>query len=235
MAERMLYFIPARGGSKRFPLKNIAMFRGKPMIVNVIENIRQAHPGAEIVVSTDQIEIEKVAKGAGVTVDHRPAELGQDRVSIIEVLKDYLKRHPTAPEMIAVVYPTAVLVTPQRFIAAEEKFSQQVHLASLMGATEFNLHPWQALSQDSSGNYVPYFPDLYLKQSQEFPEMVASCGCFYYVRKSKFLANPSFYGQPLSVLKLPRHEAVDINYPQDLEYAEIVAQVSKKISAGSDT
>jgi pseudaminic acid cytidylyltransferase len=218
-----LYFIPARGGSKRFPRKNIAPLEGKPLIAHVIDSLRAADPAGRIVVSTEDEGIRAAVENhgakagiSGLQVDLRPSELGGDTASVGQVLKDYLERARPAEESCFCAYATAALLSSETIRAAVARFRSDPKIRSLMGASEYNLHPWQALYRASDGYFVPYFPELYRKKAQEFPRFYASNGSFYLVRTREFTQIPDFYAAPLELFPVSEEEAVDVDYPDDL-------------------
>lgn len=229
MLMKTFFFIPARGGSKRFPKKNMALLAGKPLICHGIDAIRGAFPDAHIVVSTDDDAIASAVQyhDKKVICDDRPKELGSDTASVAQTLQEYLGRTKPAFENAFCLYPTAVMTKSTDIQKAVADFEANPQFASLMAASEYNLHPWQALYQ-SEGSYKPYFPDLFKKKSQEFPHFVASNGSFYLVRTAGFHASADFYKAPLQVFTIDPLQVVDINYPQDLERAEALLQLTQQ-------
>lgn len=224
-----LCFIAARGGSKRFPRKNVALLNGIPLLAHVIRAAQKAGIFSRVVISTEDDDIRAIAEDEGASVDRRPAHLAGDTVSVAHTLGEFLSRDPGPEPLVACVYPTAVLLTSEMIRGAVAQLASST-AASLIGVSSYNIHPWQALAVDPDGTLRPLFPEMILKRAQEMPKLVGSTGTIYVVRRANFAVNPNFYTTPLIGYQIPELVFVDINVPNDLERAEQLLRLRKEMN-----
>jgi pseudaminic acid cytidylyltransferase len=220
--------IPARGGSKRLPRKNVLPVLGQAMLAYPVKCALQSGAFNRVIVSTEDSEIEKEACASGAEVLKRPKELSQDRSTVVQVCKhvlDTLKQQGMQPDFFCCIYATAIFITPEDINHSFELFKSDQAPDVIMGVSEFNLHPVQAL-EESEGFLTPKWPEYIGMQSQFHPKLVASNGTIYWVRTSYFEANPSFYCHKLKGYLVPRLRAIDINSIEDLEHARLVAEAA---------
>lgn len=218
--------IPARGGSKRLPGKNILPILGKPMLTYPVKAAQKSKMFDRIIVSTEDEKIKQVALEAGAEVFQRPDDLARDRATVVQVCKhalDILGEQNTRPEFFCCIYATAIFITPEDIKNAFLLFNQKPKPDVVMGVSGFNLQPVQAL-EEKDGFLHPKWPEYLGIQSQFHPRLVASNGTLYWARTSYFEQNPNFYCKKLSGYAIPKHRAVDLDTQQDLEFARIVAE-----------
>lgn len=209
--------IPARGGSKRIPRKNIAMIGDKPLLAYPIEICRAAGIFSEVVVSTEDDEIADVALSFGAEVEMRPEELARDQAPAALACKDLLlKRYSdeVRPECFCMVYPMAVLIEPEDLRDSMAKLDGS---DGVMGVSDFSIHPYKAMVE-KDGFLTAQWPELNLQQSQNYPRAVGSNGTFYWGRTDAFMRNTNFYPKRLRAHIVPPWRAVDIDTPRDLEH-----------------
>lgn len=210
--------IPARGGSKRIPRKNIALLGGKPMIAYPIAACCSAGIFDEVIVSTEDRRIAEIARLHGATVDTRPQELAEDRVPASAACAELLHRRfadKMIPDWFCLVYPIAAFIEAEDLVAS---FQRRYDAHGVMGVSGYRMHPYKAMVE-RDGFMTPLWPEENARQSQTYPETFASNGTFCWMRTEVFLASPGFYPERLKSHVLPPDRAVDIDKPADLDYA----------------
>lgn len=215
--------IPARGGSKRLPRKNILPVNGKPMIYYPIQSAIKSGLFDEVIVSTEDEEIAGIAKKFGASVSIRSEDLAQDSSTVVQVCDELLARKKyQGVETFCCIYPTAIFLAPEDLKGAREMLTEDPPVSCVMGVSQYNYHPVQALKK--SGGYLKsMWPEFNSRQSQSYPQLVVSNGTMYWARKEKFLNDKSFYGEHLVGYDLPEAHAIDIDNADDYERAKKIA------------
>lgn len=209
--------IPARAGSKRLPRKNILPYNGDPLIAHVIRNARNSNVFGEIIVSSEDRKILKIAKNSGATLHRREQELADDRSTVVHVCLDVLTKWQA--EKFCCIYPTAVLLsvhTIQETYRVFERYSCD-DATVLMGVSHYNYPPVQALSIDADRNGTALFPEFKAIQSQFYPDTRVSNGSIYWGRTAAFQVEETFYSKKLKLFDVPDDEISDINTLADYE------------------
>ncbi|WP_321417467.1 acylneuraminate cytidylyltransferase family protein [uncultured Desulfobacter sp.] len=222
----LIAIIPARGGSKRLPRKNVLPILGKPMLTYPIYAAQNSKMFDRIIVSTEDDEIRNAALEAGAEVFQRPDELAGDRAKVVQVCKqvlDVLREQGETPAYFCCIYATAVFVSPEDLTNSFQFFNQDPSPDVVMGVSEFNLQPVQAL-EEKEGFLTPKWPEYISLQSQFQPKLTASNGTIYWARTIYFEQNPSFYCARLKGYPIPRQRAIDLDTQEDLDYARCVAE-----------
>ncbi len=221
-------FIPARGGSKRFPRKNIADLNDHPLLTYPLEAARKSRIFSEIVVSTEDEEIGEIARKSGAFLDDRSSEFATDTAHELEALSSFLVKREeqgnALPNLVCIIYPTAVLVEADDLKNSKAIFSSYPETEAVMCVSEFNYHPYKMLVENKDGHLEMKFPEHCKQRSQTYPEAMASNGTFYWLRVDAFRTSPekSYYQDKLRAFKIPFERAVDIDYPDDLEKIKTV-------------
>lgn len=222
--RRHLALIPARGGSKRLPRKNIIDFGGRPIIAATIEAAREAGVFDKVIVSTEDDEIAEVAARYGAEIDKRPSTLASDAATIAEVAVDLLGRFP-GYDALSVLYATAPLRNAADIRATLALLEPGAcDFAMAVSAFEQPFH--QGLRPGEAGALAPVFPDLVTRRADSVGAFVAGNGSTYCVSVPAFLRERSFYGAPLRGHIMPRERAIDIDTADDLKLAKFYAGIS---------
>ena len=223
---RRVAFIPARGGSKRLPLKNIRPFMGKPIIAWSIEAAEKSGLFDAIVVSTDDQEIGRIAADYGAEVEQRRACLATDEASVANVCIDYLLAQSAKGinwlEMV-VLYATAPLRRADDIKNTVNLLEDGVCNFAL-AATEYDLPPHQALKLTNECDATPMWPKLAPMKASDIGHLVVDNGSTYAVNVASFLNQKNFYGTDLRVNLMPRHRSSDIDEEIDFKIAEFFAK-----------
>ena len=227
-----LAVIPARGGSKRIPRKNIKLFHGKPMIAWSIEAAKRAGCFDRIIVSTDDDEVASVARSYGAEVPFfRPAELSNDYVGTTPVIAHavrWLQAAGDDPTMVCCIYATAPFVS-------EGDVKQALELLSTSNAdyafsvTSYSFPIQRAVKIKSDGRLEMFQPEYFNTRSQDLTEAFHDAGQFYWGRASAWLAEkPIFSSDPIPVV-LPRYRVQDIDTAEDWLRAELMFELLKSL------
>lgn len=220
--NRNLAIITARGGSKRIPRKNIKEFCGRPILSYSIDAARNAGVFDEIMVSTDDEEIARIARQYGAVVPFfRSQETSNDYAStdavILEVLREYEKRGEHF-DAFCCIYPTAPFLTGERLRDAMSLLSQA---DSVMPVVPFSYPPQRGLIVNNCGFIERQFPEYAVARSQDLQKIYHDCGQFYACRTAPFLEAGTTDVARLLPLVLNEMEVQDIDTPEDFEIAEI--------------
>lgn len=229
MSERVLAVIPARGGSKRIPRKNIREVGGKPLIAYAIEQADAATAVDRSIVSTEDEEIKSVAREHGGTVPFdRPDHLATDTATNDEVAVHAIEWFEERDE----IFDTVCLVpVPAPFRTPEDITGslRRLHEAaadSVVSVTECDPPPVWAVETD--GEYLePYFGEEYLwgkTRTQETPTLNYPNGAVFAARVPVFLETESFYTERTVSYEMPRSRSLDIDEPHDLELARALME-----------
>lgn len=233
-----LAVIPARGGSKRIPRKNIKLFGGKPMIAWSIEAAIQSGCFERIVVSTDDNEIAEVARAHGADVPFvRPPELSDDHTGTIPVIAHAVQwQNDTGPAatQVCCIYATAPFVQ-----AADLQRGLQV-LQSTGSDYAFSItsyaFPIQRAIRITADQRVDMFqPKHFNTRSQDLEEAWHDAGQFYWGQTHAWLAGKPLFSHGSAPVPLPRHRVQDIDTPEDWKRAEWLFKAIQHVNAVTDS
>ena len=217
--------IPARGGSKRVPRKNVRSFCGKPMIAWPIEAAIRSALFDRVVVTTDDAEVEECALEYGAEVPfRRPSELADDqtplRPVIIHAINE-LELGSQPIDYVCCISATAPLITGNR-LASSLQILQESRKDFAFTVLRFP-HPIQrALRVSSEGDLSMVYPEHRKTRSQDLEETYHDAGQFYWGKANAFkLDKPTFSSRSIPIL-IPSYMAVDIDTEEDFLHAEIL-------------
>jgi pseudaminic acid cytidylyltransferase len=221
--------IPARGGSKRIPRKNIRDFLGKPIIAYSIETALQCGLFEEVLVSTDDAEIADVAKKYGAQVPFMRSEENADDYSttvdvLIEVLLSY-KNHGRDFKNGCCIYPTAPLIKSAFLVNAYEKLINK-NFHTVFPVVEF-LYPIQrSLKLSEKGKVEMNWPEHIVSRSQDLPKGYHDAGQFYWFKVEELIKEKKLIGINSGAIILPNISVQDIDTEEDWKLAEMKAKLS---------
>lgn len=232
--ERILGFIPAKGGSTRFPRKNIAILEGRPLLAWAVDAARAAGLVEAVAVSSEDDEV--LACAAGLGVEHvlkRPQHLARDPAGIVDVALhelDVLERAGQCFDVIVVLAPCAPLRTAEDIRAAFEVF-RRVRPAFVMSVSEFTHTPFAALTLDAEDNLVPAFPAFFGRKSQEVPRAYRPNGAIHVLDVARLRETRDYLTPPRVPYIMPRERSVDIDQPEDLDVARRIVAAGAGVRA----
>ncbi|NMM06002.1 pseudaminic acid cytidylyltransferase [Polaromonas sp.] len=218
-----LAVIPARGGSKRIPRKNIKPFCGKPMIAWSIEAALQSGCFDEIVVSTDDAEIAEVARQCGAQVPFtRPTELSDDHTGTTAVIAhaiDWFAMQGQTPKQVCCLYATAP------FVGADDLRRGLVVLGETGSDYAFSVTSYafpiqRAIRITPAGRVGMFNPEHFNTRSQDLEGAYHDAGQFYWGRADAWLQGRMIFSSAAAPVMLPRHRVQDIDTPEDWARAE---------------
>jgi len=222
-----LAIVPARGGSKRIPRKNIKPFAGKPILAYSLEAAKACGLFDRILVSTDDGEIAEMARSYGVEAPFvRPPEFSGDHTTTVAVIKHAIQWADDnwgPVDYACCIYATAPFVQAGYLRQGYEKL-----LASgksyAFSVTSFPFPIQRAVKINREGCVEMFYPEHYLTRSQDLEEAYHDAGQFYWGKVEAFLREEPIFS-PCSVpVVLPRHLVQDIDTPEDWRRAELMYQ-----------
>ena len=221
--------IPARGGSKRIPRKNIKPFCGKPMIAWSIEAARTSGCFDRVIVSTDDAEIADVARQYGADVPFiRPPELSDDHTDTIPVIAhaiDWVNTNwPQPVTVTCCIYATAPFVSAtdlQRGLDTLDRESCDYAFS----VTSYPFPIQRAIRITDDGRIRMFQPEHFNTRSQDLEDAWHDAGQFYWGKADAWLAGKPVFSQVACPVPLPRHRVQDIDTPEDWLCAEALFQL----------
>lgn len=218
-----LAVIPARGGSKRIPGKNIIPFCGRPMIAYALDAVERSGLFDKIHVSTDSEEIRDVVAKLGFEVDFmRDPALADDFTGLVPVLRwvvDEYRRLGQVFTQVCCMMPNAPLVRSQDVIDAFNIFDRHSCQHPLLVYARYPVPIEWAFRRDAEGMMTAVSPDSLLSRSQDLEHAYYECGPFNLWRAEHLQDDNPLRGKVLSYI-MPSERAVDIDTPEDLVFAE---------------
>lgn len=214
--------IPARGGSKRIPRKNVRAFLGKPIIAYSIDAARASGVFDRILVSTDDAEIAAVARDCGAETPFlRPAEISDDHTGTADVVKHaltFLADAGTPATYACCIYATAPFVRPADIRTGLERLeaSDQSYAFSV---TTFPFPIQRALRLSGEG-VAPFHPEHAETRSQDLEEAYHDAAQFYWGRAEAYLTDVALFAPTSIPVVLPRSRVQDIDTEEDWTRAE---------------
>ncbi|MBA6420461.1 pseudaminic acid cytidylyltransferase [Pseudomonas neustonica] len=220
--------IPARGGSKRIPRKNIKTFCGRPMIAWSIEAALESGCFDRIIVSTDDAEIAEVALQNGAEVPFmRPAELSDDHTGTIPVIRhaiDWMEAHIRAPvQEVCCLYATAPFVMPED-LRKGLSILAETGCDYAFSVTSYAFPVQRAIRLTPQGRVEMCNPEHFNTRSQDLDEAYHDAGQFYWGRAEAWKEGRIIFASGSLPVLLPRHRVQDIDTAEDWERAQFMFQ-----------
>lgn len=220
--------IPARGGSKRIPRKNLREFNGKPMIQWTIEAAQESQIFDEIFVSTDDPEIAEFVKSVGLQVpflrdayfdDH--SAVSKATINALNGLKSQANR---SYDCVVQLMPNCPLRGAREIKSAWSNFIEKGFDFQISSFKFGWMNPWWAATVSKDGFPNPIFKGALSKRSQDLDRLYCPSGAIWIANVQKLVEQGSFYGKNFRFFEMNWKHAVDIDDFDDFEFAEIVAK-----------
>lgn len=220
--------IPARGGSKRIPKKNIRQFHGKPMICWSIEAAIKSGVFEKIIVSTDDAEIKDIAMRHGAEVPFlRPDDLSNDYSGTTEVIAhaiQWLEKHGIEISDVCCIYATAPFINISDLKSGYEKFHSG-KWDYVFSATEYAAPIFRSFHEIEGGAIEMYYPEHFNTRSQDLPVALHDAAQFYWGKPGAWKDNKPIFGPQSTVVRIPRWRVQDIDTEEDWHRAELLAPI----------
>lgn len=227
MRKDAIAIIPARGGSKRIPKKNIKNFYGKPLIAYSIEVALAANLFKKVIVTTDDEQIAKIAKQYGAEIPFlRPKELSDDFTGTQDVINhaiDFLKSKGESYKYICTIYATAPLLQKEYLIQGYEKLKNS-DAVNAFSATTMPFPIQRTFKITENDRCEMFMPEHYMTRSQDLEAAYQDAGQFYWTRTDK-KSNKIMFGKDSMPIIIPRYLVQDIDTLEDWKRAEIMYKV----------
>lgn len=215
--------IPARGGSKRIPHKNVKAFCGKPMIAWSIEAAKASGCFDQVIVSTDDEEIANIAREWGAKVPFtRPQELSDDFTGTLPVIHhavEWLNRNNVKVEYACCLYATAPFVSAEDLKRGLELI-KNTGISYAFSVTTYVFPIQRAIRITGNGRVAMFNPEHFQKRSQDLEEAWHDAGQFYWGTAEAWCEERPIFGEDSVPVKLPSHRVQDIDTPEDWVRAE---------------
>ena len=228
MNKRSIAIIPARGGSKRIPKKNIKLFNGKPIIAYSIEAACKAKLFHRIIVSTDSEKIAEVAEKYGAEVPFlRPPELADDHTGTEAVILhalNWLIDRRQAIDHFCCIYATAPFILPE-YIRKGFELLQETKAVSAFCVCRYPAPIFRALKINDAHRLEMIWPKYLEVRSQDLPESYQDAGQFYWAETRRYLEEEKLYSSDAVPIILPWYQVVDIDTIEDWKMAELMFRV----------
>lgn len=223
--------IPARGGSKRIPRKNIKAFCGKPMIAWSIEAALKSGCFDHVSVSTDDEEIAAIAQTCGAEVPFmRPAELSDDHTATIPVIAhaiDWYQQQGVVLDEVCCIYATAPFISHEH-IQLGLKILQEGNWYYVFSATTSAFPIQRAFVKMADDGLKMFFPEEFQTRSQDLTEVMYDAGQFYWGRSDAWFENRKIFDSRSTVILLPRWQVQDVDTQEDWSEAELLHEIIEK-------
>jgi pseudaminic acid cytidylyltransferase len=230
MAEAIIAIIPARGGSKRIPNKNIRPLAGRPIIAHTIIAALESCLFERVVVSTDSPEIAGVARQYGAEVPFlRDEALADDFTPVSAVTADVLIRLDPAAvkyESVAQLMPNCPLRTAHD-VSDSYKHFQKTGAQTQISVVRYGWqNPWWAMRLDELGELRPLFQEQITARSQDLPELFCPTGAIWWAQSTTFRRSKTFHQQNRTGWEIPWQRGLDIDSFEDWAMAEVLFRLA---------
>ena len=224
-----LCIIPARGGSKRIPCKNIKPFMGKPIMAYSIEAAKASGLFEEVMVSTDDKEFAEVARQYGASVPFLRSEKNSNDFAatedvMLEVLDEY-KKLGKEFENFCCLYSTAPFVTADRLKEAYKLLGDDVDAAFTV--VQYSYPVQRSLKKNGNGHVEMNFPQYYDARTQDLEPSYHDAGQFYFVKTRAFRDEYTLWCKRTAPLVLSELEVQDLDTPTDWQLAEMKFKLTR--------
>ena len=228
--------IPARGGTKRIPKKNIKNFCGRPIIGWTIDIVKKSKIFNKVIVSTDDKKISSIAKKYNAEVPFiRPARLANGKVGTSDVVVhaiSWLKKEGYNPSEVCCIYPTSPLLQIKD-LKNSLKDLKTGKWQYIFSATTFGPSIYRSFIKDKKKKLKSIFSNKINKRSQDLEQAYHDAGQFYWATASTWLSKKEIFGKKSKITLLPRWRVQDIDVIDDWKKAEIIFRLLKKKEVGN--
>lgn len=216
--------IPARGGSKSIPRKNLVKLSGRPLIEYGIYAALRSKCFDRIICSSDDDEIISVALKLGIEIDRRPVELASDDAAVADVARDLLNRNESEPEILVLVQPTSPFILPEH-ISGLIKAMRKDHTCNsgqTITPVQHNTHAWNQRFFDAGRTGFIFADERTKAFNKQLKPKYFCFGNLVAVKPHALLEGEDFFSQPSVGLQIEWPYNFDLDVPVDLRLAEAI-------------
>jgi CMP-N-acetylneuraminic acid synthetase len=225
LSGNLIAIIPARSGSKRLPGKNVRLFFGHPMLAYSVLAALNSGLFAQVIVSSDDPAIGRIAEWYGATFVLRPPELASDSAQLVDVARhvlEMLRSRGMDPEAICQIMPNCPLVRSADIVEHWRMFKGGDRLFQISVIPYRGVYPHWAIVSDEQQGGRWLFGERSLVRSQDLPSTFCPTGAIWWARTKDFLAQNAFYGSPFHLAAMDANRGIDIDDEEDLKLAELL-------------
>ena len=236
--KRCIAIIPARGGSKRIKKKNIKLFFNRPIISYAIKNAKNSKLFDEIIVSTDDLKIKKIAKKLGASVPFlRPKKISGNFTPLADVMSHAIKiitQQYKDIYAVCCIFPSTPLLEPKD-LRNSFKFFCKKKWDYLFGGLKYSHPPRRGFTLNRKKGLKMVFSNNVNKneRTQDFIPTYHDSGQFYWAKPNTWLKKKKIFSKRSTIYLLPESSAVDIDTIDDWKYAEYKFSIKKKLNKHS--
>jgi pseudaminic acid cytidylyltransferase len=224
--------IPARGGSKRIPRKNIRPFLGQPILRWSVQALEESGTVDRIIVSTEDAEIAELARECGAEVPFmRPHQLADDHTGTLPVVQHAIEALSTGGAGLTAVvclYATAPLLRGDDLVRGLQELKRDPSCDFVFAGAEFQAPIWRSFHREADGLVQMNWPEHAGTRSQDLPRAFHDAGLFYWGRPESWLTCESILGARCRMVELPVERVQDIDTEGDWQRAELLASALKQ-------
>jgi CMP-N-acetylneuraminic acid synthetase len=225
LSSNLIAIIPARGGSKRLPGKNVRPFFGHPMLAYSVSAALNSGLFAKVIVSSDDPAIGRIAEWYGATFIMRPPELANDTAQLVDVARhvlDVLRGQGIELEAICQCMPNCPLVRSEDIVEHWRVFDSGSRHFQISVIPYRGVYPQWAVIADEQQIGRWLFGERSMVRSQDLPSTFCPTGAIWWARTKNFLAQNAFYGSPFHLAPMDANRGIDIDDEEDLKLAELL-------------
>jgi CMP-N-acetylneuraminic acid synthetase len=220
---KILAIIPARGGSKGVPGKNIKLLGEKPLIAHSIICAQESKKLSKFVVTTDSEEIAAISKKHNATVIQRPADLAADDSNVVTAVTHVLQQLDETYDLIILLQPTSPLRTATDLDSIISMFEEDKNLDGVISVVQFDdCHPARMYTLDKNLSLSPFIDGDETLRRQDLTPVYYRNGCFYAVKTEAFLKEKSFMVKHKKAYIMDVNWMANIDSQRDFKIAELL-------------
>lgn len=233
-----LAVIPARGGSKRIPNKNVRYFLGQPVLKYSIDVALTCGLFDEVMVSTDDEKITSLATSLGAKLPFKRSEKNSDDLATLtDVLSEVIENYKVVGkhfDFVCLLLPTAPLISSKTLLTAYNHLRKNSAFSVVIPVVRFSFPIQRAFIKNEEGQLKMLYPENKYTRSQDLPPAFHDSGQFYWIRTSDFLREKSIFMNVMGAIELSELEAQDIDTETDWKLAEIKYTLLNNASKAPD-
>ena len=224
--SKPLIVIPARGGSKGIPKKNIKILGDRPLIIHTLEAARNVFDDNSIIVSTDDVAIKNCVEKSGLSVPFlRPTDLASDTAGTYEVLLhalDFARKHSFEPDIIVLLQPTSPFRTKNHIVEAMEIYNAEKDIDMVVSVTETKANPYYVLFEDNEAGFLEPSKELSFIRRQDCPKVWQYTGAIYIINVASLERSGLSSFKKVKKYVMDEESSHDLDTPLDWMVAEAI-------------